>query len=406
MVIDTQQAERAPGELPRESSDVRVVRSDGREVVVIGTAHVSRESAELVRRVIEEQRPDGVCIELDAGRYEALSHPERFEALDLREVIRKRQLATLGVQLVLAAYQRGLGEKLGVRPGAELLEGARVASELGVPLHLCDRDVRITLRRAWSALSYWKKSLLISTLLASVFERGEVTEEDLRELRRADVLSALLSELASAFPGLTLALIHERDVYLAERIRQSPGARLVAVVGAGHVAGLVRQLEAAERADLAPLELLPQPSALWRWLGASIPLSIVAALVLIGVRQGAAEVGENVLIWILACGVPAAIGALLSLAHPLTTLSAFLSAPITTLSPLIGVGHVTALVQAWLRPPLVRELGTVLDDALTPSGFWRNRVLRILLVFVLTTLGTVLGSWVGGVRIFANLVSG
>jgi len=386
------------------SDDVRVVHTGEREVIVLGTAHVSRESVELVRSAIDELRPDAVCVELDAKRFEALARPDRFEALDLREVIRTRQLATLGLNLALASYQRSLGVALGVKPGAELLEAARCAEAAGIPVALCDRDVRITLRRAWRSLGFWKRSVLLATFLASIFEREELSEEDLRELRRTDVLTRLLTELGEAFPGLKQVLIDERDVYLAERIRETPGRRVLAVVGAGHVAGLVRTLESGERADLGALSTTPKTSRVTHLLGWGIPALVLLSLLAIGLRDGGTVAGENVAFFALATGLPSAAGTLLALGHPATVLSALLLAPLTALSPLIGIGHVTALVQSWVRPPFVRELSSALDDLGSARGLWRNRLLRVLLVFVLSTLGGMIGTWVGGARLLSSLL--
>jgi pheromone shutdown-related protein TraB len=376
-------------------------------VILVGTAHVSRESAELVRRVIETERPDRVCIELDPQRFKALNEEQRFEELDLREVIRERQLATLMLNLVLASYQRQLGLKLGVLPGTELLEAAHAAEELGIPVELCDRDVRITLHRAWRAVPWWRKLLLLSGLFATLFERQEITEEDLRKLREEDVLSRLMQELGNTFPGLKRVLIDERDTYLAARILQSEGDRLVAVVGAGHVAGIRAALESAgesaEHADLAPLEEIPPASGVWKAVGWAIPAAIVSALVAIGVRHGAGAAGENLVFWILANGVPAAIGAIFALAHPATTVAAFAAAPVTSLTPVIGAGYVTAFVQTYYRPPLVRELRGVSNEIQHPLNWWRNRLLRIFLVFVFTTLGSLLGTWAGGAKIATSL---
>ena len=386
------------------SEDVRVVTRGEREIVVLGTAHVSRESVDLVRSAVAELRPDVVCVELDAKRFEALSRPDRFEGLDLREVIRTRQLATLGLNLALASYQRSLGVALGVKPGAELLEAARCAEAAGIPVALCDRDVRITLRRAWRALSFWKRMLLVSTFTAALFEREELSEEDLRELRRTDVLSRLLNELGAAFPGLKTVLIDERDAYLAERIRETPGRRVLAVVGAGHVAGLVGTLERGEPVDLAALSTTPRTSRLTHLLGWGIPSLVVLSLVAIGLRDGGAVAGENVAFFALATGLPSAAGTLLALGHPATVLSALLLAPLTALSPLIGIGHVTALVQSWVRPPFVRELSSALEDLGTAKGLWGNRLLRVLLVFTLSTLGGMIGTWVGGARLLKSLL--
>jgi pheromone shutdown-related protein TraB len=371
------------------------VARDGREFILVGTAHVSRESTELVRRVVEAAQPDGVCIELDAGRYDALSRPQRFEQLDLRQVIASRQLPTLFANLLLASFQHSLGLKLGVRPGAELLEGARAAEAIGKPFYLCDREVRQTLRRAWGALSVWKKVLLATALVESLFTRPEMSESDLRELRERDAMTQLLEELSKAFPGLKRVLIDERDAYLAERIRQAPGTKLLAVVGAGHVAGLAAHLARGEPVELAPLESVPPPSRLAGVLGWAFALAVVGGVAALGVVRGPEAAGDSALAWVLATGLPCALGTALAFGHPLTIASGFVAAPITTLHPAIGAGYVTALVQSYLRPPFVREFSQVLDDLSSVRGLWRNRLLRVLLVFVLSSLGAASGMWFG-----------
>lgn len=370
---------------------------------MVGTAHISRESVEKVRETIEREQPDVVCIELDERRFEALKKPQRFEALDLKEIIRSQQLATLMMNLLLSAYQRNLGLQLGVMPGSELMEAATVAEANGIPIALVDRDVRLTLRRAWKALGFWKKLMLLSSILGGMFEKQELSEEDLRELRKEDVLSRLMQELGAAFPGAKKALIDERDAYLAEKIRRSEGQRAVAVVGAGHVEGMLEALRTGTRPDLAKLEEVPPGSGAWKWVGWGIPAVILGSIVFIGLRQGAQAAGENLLFWVLANGIPASLGAIVALGHPLTILSAFVSAPITSLTPVIGAGYVTAFVQSYFKPPLVKELGGVMDDLGSAGGWWRNRLLRIFLVFALTTLGSILGTWVGGAEIVSNL---
>ena len=385
------------------AEDVHRVEVDGRTFVLVGTAHISRESAALVERVIAEEQPDCVCIELDQRRYDALANRTKLEALDLKAVIRNRQLAPLLFNLILASYQKQLGGMLGVIPGSELLAAAQCAERLGVPVRLCDRDVRVTLKRAWAALSLWRKAELIAALGTSVLESPQLDEAELRRLRQQDVLSRLLAELGEAFPALKTVLIDERDAYLATRLREAPGAHVVAVVGAGHVAGMRAALHAGQAADLAALDTVPAPSRAVRLAGWSIPLLIIAGLLAIGLRHGADAVGDNALFWILATGTPGLVGALVALAHPLTIVATFLSAPITTLSPLIGVGYVAAFVQAWVRPPLVREIQSVTDDVRVASQWWRNRLLRICLVFLLTTIGTSLGTLVGTAEILKNL---
>ena len=384
-------------------ADVHVLEVDGREIILVGTAHVSRESVDLVRQVIEREAPDCVCVELDAQRYAALSQKQRWEALDLKQVIRSRQLAALIANLLLASYQKRLGGALGVMPGTELLEATKVSEELGIPVSLCDRDVRVTLRRAWASMSLFKKAQLLATFMASAFESPELDEEELRRLRERDVLTELMEELGRAMPDLKRVLIDERDAYLAQRIREAPGRRLVAVVGAGHVEGMLRALREARDVDLHAIDTVPPISPIWKWLGWGIPALILASLGWIGWTKGPEAAGENLLFWILANGIPSTFGAVVALAHPATIAAAFFVAPITSLTPVIGAGYVLAFLQAWLQPPLVSEFETVSHDATSPRAWWRNRLLRILLVFILTTLGSLVGTYVGGFEIVSNL---
>lgn len=374
-----------------------------REIVLVGTAHVSRESAELVERVIQEQRPDRVCVELDTQRYEALLHRSRWENLDLREVIRGKQLTTLFANLVLAAYQRRIGDRLGVLPGTELLAAIRVAEECGIPFTLCDREIRITLLRAWRSMSLWERAKLSALLLAGLWETPALGEGELRELRRRDVLNEIMQELSRALPALKRVLIDERDQFLAERIRSAEGRRIVAVVGAGHLSGLRRALLEDEGTDLGGLSRIPPATANLSWIGWAIPLLILGSLAIIAWTQGPGVAAGHLGYWTLATGVPSALGAIVALGHPLTIVTAFLVAPLTTLSPLIGAGHVTAFVQAYVRPPLVRDFQRAADDAGSVRQWWKNRVLRVLLAFVFPTLGAIIGTYVGGYDIVSSL---
>lgn len=387
-------------------NDVRIIERDGRTFVLVGTAHISQSSVDLVRRVIEQERPDTVCIELDERRHQALSEQKRFEAQDLRQIIRDKQLATLIVNLLLSSYQRRLGMKLGVMPGSELLEAAKTAEALDIPVSLCDRDIRITMRRAWGNLGVWRKLQAISGLLVSAFESPEITEEELERIRDQDVLSELMGELGESLPELKEVLIDERDAYLAQKIIDSPGQRLVAVVGAGHVAGMIEAIESGETHDLAPIELIPPVSKAWTIVGWAIPAFILGSIAWIGWSQGIGEAGDNALYWFIANAVPAGIGGVLALAHPLTALAAAIAAPFTSLTPVIGAGYVAAFVQAWVQPPRVAEFGSVGEDAMQTSGWIRNRLLKILTAFVLVSLGSMVGSVVGGVEIARNLFGG
>jgi len=395
--------ESIPETTPAADTDVHRLTLGGREIILVGTAHISRESTELVRRVIGEEKPDRVCVELDDKRYQALSQRQRWVNLNLKEIIYRKQLSTLLANLVLASYQKKLGEQLGVQPGTELLEAARAAEERGIPVNLCDRDVRVTMRRAWHATSLFKKSYLLASLLASLFDDTEMSEEKLSELRKTDVLSELMQELGSALPELKRVLIDERDTYISEKIKAAGGGKIVAVVGAGHVAGIRVALGEDRAGQMAEIDSIPPVSKVWKVVGWSIPAAIIASIFLIGFRHGTSAAGDNIVYWILANGIPSALGALLALAHPVTIVGAFVAAPITSLTPVIGAGYVTAFLQVIFQPPMVGEFERALQDMTTFRGWWKNRLLRVFLAFLLPGLGSFIGTWVGGYKIFSNL---
>ena len=388
-----------------EAGDVHIVNQDGRQFILVGTAHISRASVDLVHQVIDRENPDCVCIELDAKRYEALSEKKRWKSLDLKQIIRTKQMSTLLINLVLAAYQKKLGDQLGVMPGSELLEAATTAQAKNIPVSLCDRDVRVTMRRAWKSTSFLKKNYLIASLITALFEDTEITEEKLNELKETDVLSELLAELGKALPELKTVLIDERDTFLAEKIKRAKGEKIVAVVGAGHIRGVKQALTEDRSGMMEEINTIPPVSSLWKAAGWLIPVTILGAIGVIGYNKGFAVAGENLLYWILATGIPSALGALIGMAHPVTVLSAFAAAPFTTLSPLIGVGHVTAFVQVMVQPPQVHEFETVLADISKVRKWWGNKLLRVFLAFVLPTIGGSIGVWIGGVEILSNLTT-
>lgn len=384
-------------------ADVETITYGDKTILLVGTAHISKQSADLVEQVIADEQPDTVCIELDEKRYGALSKRQQWENLDLKQVIRDKQLSTLLVNLILASYQKKLGGQLGVMPGTELLRAAQIAEQNAINVELCDREIRVTLRRAWHATSLFKKAYLLSTLLASLFDRTELDEEKLAELRNKDVLSELMNEMGTALPAAKKVLIDERDIYMAEKIKEVSGKRIVAVVGAGHMEGIIRAITQDNRDRMVEINTIPPVSRAWKILGWSIPIAILLSIGIIGLRQGANEAGANALYWVLANGIPSAIGAMVAWAHPATIFSAFAAAPITSLTPVIGAGYVCAFVQVMTKPPMVREFENVGNDIGKLAGWWKNKLLRIFLVFIMTGVGSSIGTWVGGYRIFTNL---
>jgi pheromone shutdown-related protein TraB len=386
------------------SKDVEFLRVHNRDIVLVGTAHISAESVALVHEVIQQERPDVVCIELDDRRHRALVEKSRWEGLDLRQVIRDRQLATLFLNFLLSSYQKRLGGKLGVVPGSELLEAAETAQSLNIPVVLCDRDIRITLRRAWGALSMMDKAKLVGSALLGLTEEQQLDEEELRRIRSRDVLSELMNELGRVMPALRRVLIDERDAYLAEKIRQSPGQKVVVVVGAGHVAGMRLALTGDLPVDMQEITRIPDMPMLFKLLGWGLPALLLAAIGVIGMTKGAAAAAHNMEYWVLANGIPAALGSLLAFAHPLTILAAFIAAPFTSLIPLVGVGHVSAFVQAYAYPPRVHEFSSVSEDITVVKLWWQSRLLRVLLVFILSSIGGLIGVWIGGAKVVSSLM--
>ena len=365
---------------------------EGKEITLIGTAHISQESADLVSQVIEETKPDTVCVELCQSRYDSLTQKKKWENTDLLKVIKEKKAFLLLSNLLLASFQRKIGQKLGIRPGEEILQAIRSAEAAGAVVHLADRDIRITLSRTWRLMGFWKKTKLLTEILSSVWEVEEITQEQIEEMKKKDVLDALLSEIGEVLPEVRRILIDERDQYLSYKIRHAPGNRVVAVVGAGHVPGILGSWN--QEVDLAFLEQLPPKGKLGKILGWGIPVFIVG-LVLFGfLYSGMTATAQMVKWWTLTTAVLAAAGAAVAFGHPLTILSAAAAAPFTTLHPLIAAGWVSGLVEAAIAKPKVKDFEGLLDDIASIKGFWRNKITRILLVVVFTNIGASLGTFV------------
>jgi pheromone shutdown-related protein TraB len=369
---------------------------DGREIVLLGTAHVSRESVEEVRRVINEEKPDRVCVELDEGRHASMSQGNNWQNLNVGKVIREGKGFLLMANLVLASFQRRLGKDLGVKPGEEMLAAIQASLELGIPYSLCDRNIQVTLRRAWGRTSLWGKSKMLSAMLASVLTNEKLSAEDIEKLKQKDVLQSMMEELADYLPAAKAVLIDERDIYLATKIYQAEGNKVLAVVGAGHINGIASHIKALaeknEIADLAPLDQLPVKG----WAGRILPWAIPAIIVvLFGIGfflQGWHKSLQMFWRWVLLHGGLAALGSLLASAHPLTIVIAFVGAPIGTLNPFGKIGLFTGLAEAFLRKPRVKDVENLSEDLTSFKGFYTNRVTHILIVFFLSTLGAAIGN--------------
>ena len=385
-----------------ENADICRIRiADDKEFVLVGTAHISQESKDLVTQAIQEESPDTVCVELDEGRLKSLEDPDRWKKTDLKKIIREHQLGTLIANLVLGSYQKRMGLSTGVRPGAELYGAVLSARSAGIPIVLADRDIKVTLRRTWSCTPWYRKFSLIASLFASLFDKTEISEEELKRIRERDSLSAMMEEFGKTFPEVKSVLIDERDQYLASRIRHASGKKVLAVVGAGHVQGIRKILEEnkplPEESTLC--QIMPS-SPVFKILGWTITVAIIASIVGVGIHSGLEKAGEVTLNWFLYTGGGAMLGSIIAGAHPLAVLTALVVAPFTGLTPLIGVGFFVALVQAYLRPPRVAEFETVSEDIWKISRWWKNRVTRVILCFLLPGFPAIIGKIIALIGIY------
>jgi len=366
---------------------------DGRQYVLVGTAHISRESIDEVSRVINEVRPDTVCIELCSSRYESIRNSDHWKNMDLIKVIKEGKAPMLMMNLILSAFQKRMGDKLGVKPGAEMIRAIESAEEIKAAIVLADRDVTVTFKRAWGKLTFWEKIKLMGQILMSVFENPDITQDEVENLKEGDMLTEAIDLMAKELPGIKSVLIDERDQFQAARIRAAAGEKIVAVVGAGHVPGIVQYM--LNPGDISELELIPPPGKVGKILKWVIPISILA---IIGYGFFAIDTDvslEMIKRWILANGILSAIGALIAGGHLLTVLTAFVAAPITSLNPTIAAGWVSGLTEAWIRKPKVHDFENLARDITTVRGFRKNEITRILLVVVFSNLGSSIGTFIG-----------
>lgn len=400
---------------PAEAADVlasqpiRRISRDGTEYVLLGTAHVSRASADAVRALLERESFDAVAIELCSHRLAAMRDPDAVSRMDLFAVLKEGRAPVVAAGLALGAYQRRLAEQFGIEPGAEMRAAADGAQAHALPLWLIDRDVGLTLRRTRAAVGFWERAKLSGGMIASLIDDSEVTEAEIEKLKQGDILASTFTEFAKSSPPLFEALIAERDRYMVARLREESAElgskRVLAVVGAGHLEGMVREFEQSARAPrevIAEVIAEPPPSQVGKWIGYGV-IGLVLAGFAWAFFKGQAVGLSVVLIWVLYTGVLGALGALAAGGHPLTILASALASPITPFHPALSSGMVGGAVELWVRKPRVADFQALRDDIMSPKGWWRNRVARIFLVFVLTNFGTVIGVWAAGFRIAGRL---
>ncbi|MBN1102675.1 MAG: TraB/GumN family protein [Deltaproteobacteria bacterium] len=374
------------------TADVHPMGCGEKEIILVGTAHLSRASTDLVERIIGKEVPETVCVELCASRYDSLTQKKRWEETDLIKVIREKKTMLLFANLLLAHFQKRIGARLGIRPGEEILKAIQCAGTSGSRVHLVDRDIRTTLSRAWYRMGLRAKFKLLYQFISSLVEADEISEADIEEMKNKDVLESLLSEMGQALPVVREVLIDERDRYLSHMIRTAPGKKVVAIVGAGHVPGVKRYWD--QEIDIEALRQMPPKGRYAGWFKWGFPALIVALFVLGFYTSGTSTGTDMIVWWAITTGALSGLGAAMALGHPLTILSAVLSAPLTTLHPLIAAGWVAGLVEALLGRPKVKDFQNLLEDITSLKGFWKNKITRILLVVIFTNLGASIGTFV------------
>jgi len=365
----------------------------GKEIILVGTAHVSRESAELVERVISEENPDTVCIELCHARFDALKKKDQWQEMDIVKVIRDKRTSLLLSQLLMMSFQKKIAEKFNINPGEEMLRAIALAEKQETKIVLADREIRVTLLRTWRKMRFFSKVRLMAEMFLSLFMTDDIGEEDIEKLKEHDVLDMTLRQFGEKMPDLKKTLIDERDQYLASSIRSAAGDKVVAVVGAGHIPGIVRTIEENQDVDVEAISIIPPPGIWGHVFGWGFSLGIVGIFVAGFFTSGFSASLAMILSWSSITAICAAVGALLLLAHPLTIAAAACSAPMATLPPLIATGWVAGLTEATIRKPKVKDFLSLKEDILTVRGFLRNKITRILLLIAIVNLTTSIGTF-------------
>jgi len=376
----------------KKDSMVDQISCNGKNILLIGTAHVSRQSAKLVEETILEQTPDTVCVELCETRLASLKDVDRWRNMDIVKVIKEKKALLLFMNLLLASFQKKIADKFDIKPGQEMINAIKAAEKINARIIPADREIQITLSRVWRGMGLWEKLKLMFSLVFSFGASDDINEEDIEKMKQEDILQTLLADVKKTHPIIEKSLINERDQYLAEKIRSAPGEKIVAVVGAAHAPGIKKYLANNEKIDLDELNTIPPAGKAGKILKWAIPAAIMILFVTGFLMEGKNAGTDMIWIWIAANGIFAGIGATLALAHPLTIISAIIAAPLTSLNPMIAAGWVSGLVEAFSRKPKVKDFEAIPADIVSIKGFWRNNVTRILLVIIFTNLGSTIGT--------------
>lgn len=382
------------------TENVTTLDYQNKKIILIATAHVSKESVELVKQVIEEERPDSVCVELDEDRYNKIQNPKSWENTDIVKVIKSKKVGFLLANLALSSYQKRIAKQLNTSVGGEMIQGIESAKEIDATLVLADRKIQTTFLRIWRKLSLWEKGKLFVNMLFSFDDDSKVSDKDLQELLKADMLEMVLIDMRKQFPKIGSILISERDQYLASKIKEAPGEKIVAVLGGAHVPGVKNEIYRLQ--DIDSISAIPPKNPIAKIVGWLIP-AVVIVLLLYGFFVNIQTGLEQLSAWVLWTGILAALFTALSLAHPLSIITSLIAAPFTTINPVLACGWFTGLVEATIKRPTVQDIQRIPEDIFSFKGFFKNRFLRIILVVFMANIGASIGTFAAGADIIRNL---
>jgi len=377
------------------------LKVDNKNITLIPTAHVSKDSAELVENLLNEIHPDSICIELDEQRFQSMKDPDKYRNTDIVKIIKEKRVPLMLINLILANYQKRLATNLDSNSGQEMLIGIRKSEEFNAALVLADRPVSTTFKRVWLNLTLKDKIKLLYAVIGSIFDDEEISEDDLKQLQQTDILNAAINELSKQMPSIIAPMITERDKYLASKIKHAPGNNIVAILGAAHTIGIQEYIY--QDYDISEFEQIPPKKLSSKISGWIIPTIIIIAI--IASFSIDTELGLNQLLnWILVNGTLASLGTLICGGHPLSILVAFITAPITSLNPLLTCGWFVGLTESFLRKPTFADFSS-LNDINGIKDFFKNKVTRILLLVLVSSLCSSIGTFVSGSKIISSILT-
>lgn len=378
------------------------IKYQDKDITLVKTAHISKNSVEDVKRTVEEIKPDSICVELDPDRYDSIIHSDTWRNRDITQVIKDKKVGFLMVNIILASFQKRMAKKMDNTSGQEMIAGINLAKENDLNLVLADRSIKNTFTRIWNKLGFFEKAKLIYAIILSIFEDEDITEEDLEQLKKSDALEAALNEIGKDFPIVKEVLVDERDKYLAHKIKNAPGNKIVAIIGAAHANGIIKNIPLDYSIDeLDDTSKKKGLGSLLKWI---LPLGLIGIVVYTLIQNRDLGISQ-IYSWFLWNGSLSAIGVLIALGHPLSILTAFVMAPITSLNPLLAAGWFAGLTEAHMRKPKVKDFENLAEDTSTLKGFWHNRVTHILLVVILANVFSTIGTFVSGIDIITSFIN-